>query len=71
MSIRARSTVDWENKSDSRSRLHPSNGLEIEPQSSIAQQIIVARIVLVQLRLPNQFKKGYNLQHLRQRQQIV
>src|SRR5260221_5436140 len=70
-SIRARPAVQRENESDSRTRLHPPNGLKVEAESSVTQQGVVTGTFLVQLRLPNQFEKRDDLQHLRQRQLFV
>jgi hypothetical protein len=47
MSFLASTAVHWGHKPDSRSGLHPSDGFEIEAESDVAQQAVMAGTVLV------------------------
>ena len=63
--------VHRKDEPDSRSRLHPADGFEVEAEPGIAEQTIVAGLILIQLRLPRQFEEWDELLHIRQRQFIM
>src|ERR1017187_5077509 len=63
--------VDWENVSDTQSRLDRADGLEVNAYGCISGEDVVSGISIIQLRFSAQFKYGDELQYVWQWQLLV